>query len=32
VYALYFRGDYTEENVAKLNAKVEEKVDWLLRS
>jgi hypothetical protein len=32
VYALYFRGDYTEENVAKLNAKVEEKVNWLLRS
>ena len=32
VYALSFRGDYTEENVAKLNAKVEEKVDWLLRS
>jgi len=32
VHALYFRGDYTEENVAKLNAKVEEKVDWLLRS
>ncbi|MCG2884351.1 MAG: hypothetical protein L7H01_05660 [Sulfolobales archaeon] len=32
VYALYFRGDYSEENVAKLNAKVEEKVDWLLRS
>ena len=32
VYALYFRGDYTEDNVAKLNAKVEEKVNWLLRS
>ncbi|MCI4456383.1 MAG: hypothetical protein JHC23_06685 [Sulfolobus sp.] len=32
VYALYFRGDYSEENVAKLNAKVEEKVNWLLRS
>lgn len=32
VYALYFRGDYTEENVVKLNAKVEEKVSWLLRS
>jgi len=32
VYALYFRGDYSEENVAKLNARVEEKVDWLLRS
>jgi hypothetical protein len=32
VYALYFRGDYSEENVAKLNAKVEEKVSWLLRS
>jgi hypothetical protein len=32
VYALYFRGDYNEENVAKLNAKVEEKVSWLLRS
>jgi len=32
VHALYFRGDYTEENVAKLNAKVEEKVSWLLRS
>jgi len=32
VHALYFRGDYTEENVAKLNARVEEKVDWLLRS
>lgn len=32
VHALYFRGDYSEENVAKLNAKVEEKVNWLLRS
>ena len=32
VYALYFRGDYNEENVAKLNARVEEKVSWLLRS
>ena len=32
VYALYFRGDYSEENVVKLNAKVEEKVNWLLRS
>ncbi len=32
VYALYFRGDYSEENVAKLNARVEEKVSWLLRS
>jgi len=32
VYALYFRGDYNEENVAKLNARVEEKVNWLLRS
>lgn len=32
VYALYFRGDYNDENIAKLNAKVEEKVNWLLKS
>jgi hypothetical protein len=32
VYALYFRGDYNDENIAKLNAKVEEKVNCLLKS
>ncbi|MFP3189280.1 MAG: hypothetical protein RXR07_09630 [Sulfolobaceae archaeon] len=32
VYALYFRGDYNDENIAKLNAKVEDKVNCLLKS
>ncbi|BFH74636.1 hypothetical protein SJAV_25800 [Sulfurisphaera javensis] len=29
VYAIYYKGDYTQEMIDKLNKKVEEKVQWL---
>lgn len=32
VYAIYFRGDYNEDNITKLNEKVREKYLWLLNS
>ncbi|QXJ35535.1 hypothetical protein [Saccharolobus shibatae] len=32
VYAIYFKGDYSKENVERLNKKVGEKLEWLLKS
>ncbi len=32
VYAIYYKGEYSEEKVKELNRKVEEKVEWLSRS
>lgn len=32
VYAIYYKGEYSEEKVKELNRKVEEKVKWLSKS